>query len=67
MKELEEQATIYITLSMLFSLFAKDISTYFAIPFLQYLMILIAIILITLGVIKVNQHEKHKEGENCSM
>ena len=65
LKKLEEQATIYITLSMMFSLSAEYVSEFLGIPFFQYSMIAVAIVFITLGVIKVNQYEKQKVNESC--
>ncbi|MFK7775143.1 MAG: hypothetical protein AB8F94_23585 [Saprospiraceae bacterium] len=66
MKKLEEQATIYMTLSMMISLSAKDVSEYLALPLLQYIMIAIAIVFIVLGVIKVKEYEKQKVNKSCN-
>ncbi len=65
-KKFEEQATIYITLAMMLSLSANFISDYVAIPWLEYLMIGVSILFIALGVIKVNQYEKHQVNKNCN-
>ena len=65
LKKLEDQATIYITLSMMFSLSAEYLAEFLGMPFFQYVMIAVAIVLITLGVIKVNQYEKQKVNKSC--
>ncbi|MFK8009655.1 MAG: hypothetical protein AB8H03_25060 [Saprospiraceae bacterium] len=66
MKKLEERATVYITLSMMISLSAKNVSAYLEIPFLEYVMIAIAVVLIILGIINVNKYEKQKTDNSCS-
>ncbi len=65
LKKLEEQTTIYITLSMMLSLSASNVSDFIGMPFIEYAMIAIAVVLIILGVLKVSQYKKQKVNNSC--
>ncbi len=66
LKKLEEQATVYITLSMMLSMSAQHITDYLGTPFLEYAMIFVAMGFLGLAVIKVNQYQKGKGKESCA-
>lgn len=62
----EEQASVFITISALLSLFAEDIAEWLNLSIIQYGMIVVAIIFLFLGVIKVQQMEKlRNEKASC--
>lgn len=67
LEKLEKQATVYFTLSMMLSLSIQFISDYLGIPFVEYAMIIIVVVLMSLGIINVNKCEKHKGNKSCSL